>query len=419
MELCVIIGVKNESKKHQDQQGHKNWLFNQVKGPRNVKTEEIVLLLKWFEARGRVNRKKKKEKQSVINKRNTVGRSDFTNFLLLLYKCVNLLSPRSSQRKSKSTSFKTNDLRTNLNDSKILSISVFKSDTMVLALIISILLLRQSVEPNPGPCPPTKCSKMCNFSALTFNVNGLGDTSKLRRILTKANDVVKQGGIFMMQETHLVSADLIKMYWKGNYVMSNYKTNSAGVLTLYGNEYKTLYNYSDEIGRRTMTVIESSLIKLLIVNIYVPNNHGEAISFIEATYLKILEILNEHPDSNIIIGGDMNVCLTELDCLNRHRSNKEIALAESITNNNSICNLNDAFRNINKVDGYTWSRGQCYSRLDYIFISENITRHMVKAENIWHLEKSDHAAVQISFKLPNDPVLVNNVKGQHGTNNRL
>jgi exonuclease III len=163
------------------------------------------------------------------------------------------------------------------------------------------------VEPNPGP--GLAKGDECNLAVVTFNSNGLGEASKLRRLLKKAHDYVSKGGIFLVQETHLINDDLVKMYWKGRYVMSNFKSNSAGVLTLYGNEYKTLFHYSDEVGRRTMTVIESDLIKALVVNIYVPNNHGEVISFMEKTYLKILEILNEYPDSNVILGGDMNVCM--------------------------------------------------------------------------------------------------------------
>jgi len=89
--------------------------------------------------------------------------------------------------------------------------------------------------------------------------------------------------------------------------------------------------------------------------------------------------------------------------MNRKRSSKEVALADSISNNNSICSLIDAFRYKHKTDGYSWYRGACYSRLDHVFVSENITRYISKAENIWNVEKSDHAAVKIGFKLPNEP----------------
>jgi hypothetical protein len=152
-----------------------------------------------------------------------------------------------------------------------------------------------------------------------------------------------------------------------------------------------------------MTLVESNVIRVLVVNIYVPNNHGEAIIFMEETYLKILETLNDYPDSNVIIGGDINVCLTDKDCLNRQRGNVEKALSESIRNNNIICSLQDAYRVKHAKEGYTWNRGTCYSRLDHVFVSDNITRYIIDSEIKWNFEKSDHAVVQVRFDLPNDP----------------
>ena len=91
--------------------------------------------------------------------------------------------------------------------------------------------------------------------------------------------------------------------------------------------------------------------------------------------------------------------MTTNDCLNRRINPKETLLAEIITRNNEISELKDAYRAKHPKDGFTWKRGNIYSRLDYIYVSEILTTKIVKAKTNWALDKSDHAAVEIDFKL--------------------
>ncbi len=81
----------------------------------------------------------------------------------------------------------------------------------------------------------------------------------------------------------------------------------------------------------------------------------------------------------------------------------EKCLPDSICSNNKITNLVDSFRSLHKACGYTWIRGNCYSRLDYIFVSTPLISKLVKAESNWAFETSDHAAVQIKLKLEEAP----------------
>jgi exonuclease III len=155
--------------------------------------------------------------------------------------------------------------------------------------------------------------------------------------------------------------------------MSCYKSNSAGVLTIYSKNYETEYEENDNLGRKSFLVIKNNSTKLIIVNIYVPNDHKEAITFIEDVYSKIIEIQNRYPEHYVIIGGDMNVCLTKEDCLNRNWGTIEKILSDNIKSNNKAIKLVDTYRCINKKDGYTWNRGNCYSRLDHIFSSDALT----------------------------------------------
>jgi hypothetical protein len=81
---------------------------------------------------------------------------------------------------------------------------------------------------------------------------------------------------------------------------------------------------------------------------------------------------------------------------------------------------------MHKSGGYTWNRGTCYSRLNYIFISNTL---IVKSEQDWSYESSDHAAVKIllnerskivkgpgiikvNSKILNDPKIVKQIENE-------
>jgi exonuclease III len=90
--------------------------------------------------------------------------------------------------------------------------------------------------------------------------------------------------------------------------------------------------------------INNSLVKLLIINIYVPNDRKEAIRFIEEVFLKIHKIRNVHADEQHILGGDINTCMTKIDCLNRAWNGDEKVLANNIVQNNKTCQIIYLFR---------------------------------------------------------------------------
>jgi len=263
-------------------------------------------------------------------------------------------------------------------------------------LLIDILLVRQNVERNPGE------RNNINFTIVTYNCNGLQNKVKLRRVLDKAEGIVRRNGIVMLQETHLNKKDLISKQWKENFVNNGYTTNSAGVLTLFPKDYKVICTYKGNNGRYLITLIQNDINKILVANSYFPNEHKVAEKVVIEMYDKILNIIEDHPDSYIIIGGDMNNCMkNDEDSLNRAENKFEIKVSETIANYNEVCNVTDGYRLKHKIGGYTWNRGECYSRLDYIFISEVLASNLTLASTDWAFEQSDHAAVKMEFTLEN------------------
>jgi hypothetical protein len=170
-------------------------------------------------------------------------------------------------------------------------------------------------------------------------------------------------------------------------------------MTIISREFEVLESQNDEEGRMLLLVVQNKVEKFLVVNVYCPNNHSKSLEFINNVYINILEVLNNHPDCYIVIGGDFNSCLTEKDYLNRNRTQIEVELTKLITQNNEICELTDSYRLLNKDPGYTWNRGECYSRLDYIYISNSLNNRIKCSKTNWGFEKSDHAALVTTLKI--------------------
>jgi exonuclease III len=279
-------------------------------------------------------------------------------------------------------------------------IGICEKTKSIRARIIALLLLRQNVESNPGPDKSIKP----NVSVRTYNCNGLGNVSKFRRLLIKLRLEVQRGGIALLQETHIVDENLIKLYWKMNFVSSCVSTNRGGVMTLFDNSYECLEKYVDDEGRMAVVVIENDIMKSIVVNVYCPNDHRVSLVFMGKVYDKIFELMDKHPDAFLIMGGDFNACMSDGDSINRLSSRHETNLTNFIKSNNDNCDLLDAYRSVESIDGYTWNRQQCYSRLDYIFVSGYLTSRINSAETDWAYEQSDHATLVVRMSINMDVV---------------
>ena len=264
---------------------------------------------------------------------------------------------------------------------------------MLINLTISIKLLRENIESNPGP----------QLDVLTFNCNNLGDQLKLKRLIQKIQPMVEKGAIVFLQETHIVNTEYLSLIYRHKFVSNCKKTNSAGVITLFNKDYEIQHKNEECEGRNAIVVIRNDTSKLILMNSYFPNDHKEAQQLAEGVYSKLLETQSNHPDHQTIWAGDFNVCLTPIDCLNRQRATSERRLAETLIENNKILRIEDSYRKVNSKEGYTWKRGECYSRLDYIFVSKDLSSRIKKAKTEWAFEKSDHAAVKITLVQESEP----------------
>jgi hypothetical protein len=195
------------------------------------------------------------------------------------------------------------------------SSKIIVTTTIIMALIITLLLLKQTVEPNPGPT-----NNIASIPLVTYNCNGLGNITKLRRLLNKVETLVNKNGIIFLQETHIVDTTYLKLIWKNNFISNCIKTNSAGVIILFSNEMKIIEKMEDEEGRLIVAVLESEESRIIASNAYFPNDHKTGIKFSEKLYLMLLKMQAKYPEHVTICAGDYNVCMTNNDQMYRNRS---------------------------------------------------------------------------------------------------
>ena len=61
------------------------------------------------------------------------------------------------------------------------------------------------------------------------------------------------------------------------------------------------------------------------------------------------------------------------------------------------CGLYDSVLRSNFGNNFTWCRDKTFSKLDHIFVCENILKAIKKYDTIWDLVKSDHAAISLKI----------------------
>jgi hypothetical protein len=145
------------------------------------------------------------------------------------------------------------------------------SNKKMLSLTIYLMLLRQNVESNPGMDLNLKGKDTLNIIA--YNCNGLGEQKKLKRLLKKVESTVEKGGIVLLQETHIIDVTYLKLNWKYKVEASCFRTNSAGVITLYNNELELVDKFNDDQGRQLVLVLRNEETNLIVTNVYFPNDH--------------------------------------------------------------------------------------------------------------------------------------------------
>jgi len=110
--------------------------------------------------------------------------------------------------------------------------------------------------------------------------------------------------------------------------------------------------------------------------------------------------LSNYADENIIVGGDFNCALTELDKMGGKPVENKKRVRDMISQLCDLYTLQDVWREMNpKKKQFTW-RDKAYKlqcRLDYFLASQNLA-NFAKECSVVHAPGSDHCAVKLFFR---------------------
>ncbi len=258
----------------------------------------------------------------------------------------------------------------------------------------SLLMRAGDVEINPGPPPPT-------LKIITYNCRGLKDRNILKRVLNSCHKIINanRNSVINLQETHLDDSDksTLDVMWRHRYVISPGTARRCGTLTLFDPSWDFVMEESDNEGRCITVVLKKLDLTFIFTNIYAPNNQNHI--FYQNIYRRLVNLKSIYDTAKIILAGDFNIVISETDSVNRATSQNERQCREAILQGNLQLNLVDSYRVENPEGGFTWYRGNCMSRLDMVFVLEDLTNNGVKANLDWSFDNSDHAMLEIAIKI--------------------
>ena len=232
-----------------------------------------------------------------------------------------------------------------------------------------------------------------NFASL--NCRGLADVNKRRDVLNYL--VEKKYSIIFLQDIHVTDQDvgISRAQWGGQAIASPYKPNSRGCDILFNNgfEYKVIKSKCDEYGNFTIVEIRTGDKDITLINIYGPNKDTPFF------YKKLMTILDDFSQHNMIFGGDWNM-QPDQDTVNYRNINnpKSREILNEIID--KYC-LTDIWRLLHGgTKHYTWRQNKDIkqARLDFFLVSDNILSQIKKA----HIKpgyRTYHSLICMEYKV--------------------
>ena len=243
-----------------------------------------------------------------------------------------------------------------------------------------------------------------NFKILTCNVRGLNAFHKRNSFLLWIKN--QNPDIVFLQETFFTEKlkNEIKTMWKGEVKNAfSDSSHSKGVTLLFNENFegKILNTVVGETGRTILTNFEFNSEYYSVVSVYAPN-----IENLRTTFLKNLcEFIRQNAlnENNVVIAGDFNVCIRQIDRFPQ-KSVKD-QTARCFTDLLKKCNLHDSWvEKYPEKTRFTYydKTHRCYSRLDYILLSECLSKDIIEIYTTQPPRSNgviDHKALILTFKI--------------------
>ena len=115
---------------------------------------------------------------------------------------------------------------------------------------------------------------MCDFEVVSYNVNGLGDDRKRRKIFNCMKKHTSGKAIVFLQETHSVQKveKLFDYQWRGKVLFSHGSSRRVCICFRYDPDYKTFEIINNKDGRYNIARMEIQGQPYVLINCYAPNS---------------------------------------------------------------------------------------------------------------------------------------------------
>ena len=235
------------------------------------------------------------------------------------------------------------------------------------------------------------------LNLISMNVRGLRNAKKRRALFYSFKK--ENYDVISLQETHLTKADkeIISREWGPNFYIAEGRSNSKGLLTLFGKSVQ--FNDTSvllEDSRCLIFLLNSFGVKLLIANVYGPCINSEKSEFLFNLKTNIESLSLKYSINDSIILGDFNIVkCNETDIISGNPHS-----LETVSDFNMLINeleLIDIWReHNNRIRDFTWSCRSPFTarRLDYIFVSPSLFPFCY-SPSIKTIGFSDHRAVTV------------------------
>ena len=259
---------------------------------------------------------------------------------------------------------------------------------------LAILLIRAGVELNPGP-DSAGHPDFPEFGIISQNCRGLTDCKKSCRLVRKLNSHKNKSVpvIACLQETHCINRFALDNLYSGSYLADDGERNQRGVAILIPDAFELCEHSISGMGRWAIAAIKlkssNSSYKLVVATIYAPNCHNES-NVMFQDFMHSLDactelLVGQGHEFDVVINGDFNVVLDPtVGLLNRASTASERNLARAINNSLNDRGLVEVKASDSRLSLYTWRRGSCFSKLDYMFVSPYLGSNLTASAVTWH-----------------------------------
>ena len=244
---------------------------------------------------------------------------------------------------------------------------------------------------------------MSDFEVVSYNVNGLGNDRKRRKIFNYMKKHTSGKSIVFLQETHSTQKveKLFEYQWRGKMLFSHGTSSSKGVCICfrYDLEYNISEFISDKNGRYIIARMEIQGKPYVLINCYAPNSEKGQVKIFKEIFQHLTN-MDITPEYKFICAGDWNIIFD---------ATRDAFGGKAVLKRKAIFQLKSIMSNYDLVDiwrvrnptlrQFTWRRKAPLqmSRLDFFLISNDLQFGVDSCENLCPLS-SDHSPVKLKLR---------------------